>query len=165
MASDTCLCVHAVRGWYCVSCLVVLHLNLEAESLTEPGVLHLSCWPASYTDSPFSATLWTPVFVQQALYGLSHLLNLDGTHSFKSSEAARCYGTPLIPALRRQRQADLWVPGQPELKGETLEFSCPEHGITTGNSIIHSRAFCLLKHQSLGPWEPPLSTISENARF
>ena len=96
MDSDACLCAHTVRRWYCVSCLVVLHLNLEAESLTKPGAPHLSCWPASYTDSPFSATLVpglqdTPSshaapyerqeFVQQALYVLSHLLNLDGTHS------------------------------------------------------------------------------------
>jgi hypothetical protein len=37
---------------------------------------------------------------------------------YKTKQAGRWLRTPLIPALRRQRQVDFWVPGQPGLQSE-----------------------------------------------
>ena len=36
----------------------------------------------------------------------------------------QCWGTSLIPGLQRQRQADLWVRGQPGLKSEFQDSQC-----------------------------------------
>jgi hypothetical protein len=36
----------------------------------------------------------------------------------KKNYAGHWWCTPLIPVLRRQRQVDFWVPGQPSLQSE-----------------------------------------------
>jgi hypothetical protein len=56
--------------------------------------------------------------------------------------------TPLIPALRRQRQADFWVRGQPGLQSEFQD------------SQGYTEKPCLKKEFPVGVWFPSAARVS-----
>jgi hypothetical protein len=62
--------------------------------------------------------------------------------------------TPLIPALRRQRQADFWVRGQPGLQSEFQDSQgyTETRGQNKTNPVMHAWDLRIRKGETGGLW-------------